>query len=291
MPINDITDWSTTADNNTDVAGFDISEGCNPRNINDAMRNMMAHVAGLRDGQGAGLQPLNANLTSLSGLTLAANRGLYSTAAGTLDLFTLTAAGRNLIDDPDAAAMRLTLGLDQVDNTADANKPVSNAVQAAIDAIETGSVWSAWTKVTTTADAAKLLTGLPTGLTEIEIQLQQVSNVGNDNFLLQIGAGSVETSGYISQSAVTGSQTRNTSSAGFIISATSAAREVSGRFSLSSPEGNLWIAEHSLSGGADTVGAQGGGILTLSSDIDRIQLTTPNGVNTFDNGAFFVRWR
>ena len=107
----------------------------------NAARPVVAGGTGATTASGArtalGVQQLNANLTSLSGLTLAADRGLYSTGADTLALFTLTQAGRALLDDPDAAAQRLTLGLNNVDNTSDANKPVSTAQQAAIDALTT----------------------------------------------------------------------------------------------------------------------------------------------------------
>lgn len=60
---------------------------------------------------GTNVQASNANLASLSGLTLSANKGLYSTGANTVALFDLTAAGRALLDDADAAAQRTTLGL------------------------------------------------------------------------------------------------------------------------------------------------------------------------------------
>lgn len=56
-------------------------------------------------------QPLDAALTSIAGLSMVADRGLYSTAADTVALFTLTAAGRALLDDADATAQRTTLGL------------------------------------------------------------------------------------------------------------------------------------------------------------------------------------
>ncbi len=56
-------------------------------------------------------QPLDAALTSISGLTTAANKMIYTTASDTYAVTDLTAAGRDLLDDADAAAQRTTLGL------------------------------------------------------------------------------------------------------------------------------------------------------------------------------------
>lgn len=53
----------------------------------------------------------NGNLTSIGALATAADRVPYYTGAGTAALATLTAFGRSLIDDADAAAARATLGL------------------------------------------------------------------------------------------------------------------------------------------------------------------------------------
>lgn len=53
---------------------------------------------------------LGAGLISIKGLTTTADNMLYTTAADTYAVATLTAAGRALLDDADAAAMRTTLG-------------------------------------------------------------------------------------------------------------------------------------------------------------------------------------
>ena len=45
MPSTAVTDWDTTAANNTDVGGTDIDEGCAPSGINNAIREIMAQVA------------------------------------------------------------------------------------------------------------------------------------------------------------------------------------------------------------------------------------------------------
>jgi hypothetical protein len=51
----------------------------------------------------------------------------------TLDPTVVTPAARALLDDPSVAAQRTTLGIGNVDNTSDANKPVSGATQAALN--------------------------------------------------------------------------------------------------------------------------------------------------------------
>lgn len=45
MAKNSVTDWDTTAGNNSDVGGINIAEGCAAANMNNAVREIMAQVA------------------------------------------------------------------------------------------------------------------------------------------------------------------------------------------------------------------------------------------------------
>ncbi len=58
-----------------------------------------------------GAQASDAGLTSISGLTTAADKMIYTTASDTYAVTTLTTSGRALIDDASTAAQRTTLGL------------------------------------------------------------------------------------------------------------------------------------------------------------------------------------
>ena len=81
---------------------------------------------------GTNIQSYDAGLASIAGLTTSANKGIYATASDTYATFDLTAFGRSILDDADAAAVRTTLGL--VINT---NVQSYSAVTAAIAGLST----------------------------------------------------------------------------------------------------------------------------------------------------------
>ena len=60
---------------------------------------------------GTDVQVFDAGLLSIAGLTTLADRMIYTTASDVYAVATLTSAGRDLLDDADAAAQRVTLNL------------------------------------------------------------------------------------------------------------------------------------------------------------------------------------
>jgi len=69
MAKNSITDYDNTAANNTDVQSVDISEGCSPSGINNAIREVMADLADVNDGTVALTSPVASAMSVTTTLT------------------------------------------------------------------------------------------------------------------------------------------------------------------------------------------------------------------------------
>jgi len=156
-----------------------------------------------------------------------------------------------------------------------------------------GTNWSSTQKIVqgtsqaTTSGTSITFTGIPSWVKRATVMFNGVSTSGTSPFLIQLGAGSVTVTGYIStgQSITGGVGGGNVSStAGMIIYSSAATGISSGHMLLTSMGSNLWISSHSLKF-STTACMFGGGDVTLSGALDRVRLTTVNGTDTFDAGS------
>jgi hypothetical protein len=94
MAKNKISEYSSTAASNTDVANINIAEGCSPSNINNAVRAVMGHLKDFQDGS-SGDSLTNSGTVTSSG-TLAVTGGLtLDGSAGTTGQVLLSAGSGN----------------------------------------------------------------------------------------------------------------------------------------------------------------------------------------------------
>lgn len=146
------------------------------------------------------------------------------------------------------------------------------------------------TAVASTSGTSVDFTGIPSWVKRVTVIFQGVSTSGTSHVLVQLGAGSVTTTGYISTSAYTQASTGTSSStAGFIVHSDNAAFVRSGAVFLTQISGNAWVSSHTLKVSTSQL-AHGGGDVTLSGTLDRIRITTVNGTDTFDAGSINIMY-
>ena len=156
---------------------------------------------------------------------------------------------------------------------------------------EPSSGFSSGTAVATTSGTSIDITGIPSGVTEITVLFKAVSTNGSSAVSIQIGDGSIVTTGYtnigggMSASSLTNTQFTN----GFVLmDSTSATWILTGYFTLKG-YGNNWF----IHGGGvrdTTYPCYSFGGKTLSGTLDRVRITTTGGSDTFDAGEVNITY-
>ena len=155
--------------------------------------------------------------------------------------------------------------------------------------IQGGAITSDTAKASTSGTTVDF-SGIPSWVKRITVMFQGVSLSGTSSVLVQIGAGSVTTSGYISGSFQQDADA--TSTAGFIVRVTVAADTLHGRMEISllNPATYVWTESHAAFRTNSNGSVAGGGSVTLGGTLDRVRITTTNGTDTFDAGTINIMY-
>jgi hypothetical protein len=149
------------------------------------------------------------------------------------------------------------------------------------------------TAVASTSGATIDFTSLPSWIKRITVMFNGVSLSGTSHLLVQLGAGSVETTSYKGQTIITNTASATLNSvAGFPIYGSEAAFNQNGNLIISTLGSNVWTASGSFAaiGGVTASVTVSGGSKTLSGTLDRVRITTVNGTDTFDLGSVNIMY-
>ena len=147
-----------------------------------------------------------------------------------------------------------------------------------------------------TSGTSITFTGIPAWAKRITVMFNGVSTSGTSNILIQIGSGSVTTTGYASGAGAVSNLTANTtigvqSTAGFIIYASNAADVLYGSSVISNVTSNSWVSFTNINTNTgQSVSITGAGGIALSGALDRVVITTVNGTDTFDAGSINIMY-
>jgi hypothetical protein len=156
-----------------------------------------------------------------------------------------------------------------------------------------GTALTLGTAVASTSGTAIDFTGIPAWAKRITVMFNGVSTSGTNSILIQLGSGTVQTSGYLTYSSKMGSASVSNGqnyTSGFGIAITSAAYITSGSAAFSTFGSSAWTGNGFF---ADSSGVNGfplGGVVSLSGALDRIRITTVGGTDTFDAGSINIMY-
>lgn len=158
----------------------------------------------------------------------------------------------------------------------------------------TGAVYNGLqtgTAVASTSGTSIDFTSIPSWVKRITVMFSGVSTNGTSNFQLQIGSGSVSSSGYACRALFlqqAASVSGTNASTGFLFANYGAANTASGAITLTLLSANTWVATGYVADSGTNASITGGNSPALSGALDRVRITTVNGTDTFDAGTINI---
>jgi hypothetical protein len=150
---------------------------------------------------------------------------------------------------------------------------------------QSGGVSLASAQATTASASIDIAATIPDTVKRVTLLFNSISTNGAAHLLVQLGAGSIQTTGYAG-SADNGSASF-TSSTGFGIVLGASTAIISGRMDFTLVGSNIYICDYVM-GRHDTGNVnRGGGVVTLSGALGKIRIATANGSDLIDVGGSF----
>ena len=153
------------------------------------------------------------------------------------------------------------------------------------------SVITSGTSVASTSGTSIDFTSIPSWVKRITVLFSNVSTTGTSPVLIQVGSGSVTTTGYASSGTVSDSIGNNPAfTTGLVLSALStAAQSRTGSMTLFLLGSNTWIGNCTVASvAAGPSGYAAGYTPALGGALDRVRITTVAGTDTFDAGSINI---
>jgi hypothetical protein len=149
------------------------------------------------------------------------------------------------------------------------------------------------TVVASTSGTSIDFTSIPNWVKQITVMFNNVSTNGSSNFLIQIGSGSITSSGYITGAVqLAGGNSVTGSTDGYIVTGTNTAGSTYyGNILLNLISANTWQSGANLWNTAGAINVSSGASGSLSGALDRIRITTINGTDIFDNGLINIQYK
>lgn len=170
----------------------------------------------------------------------------------------------------------------------------SPSISGAVMSTMGSSVITSGTAVASTSGTSIDFTGIPSWVKRITVMFSGVSFTSTSPLgIVQIGSGSVTTSGYLGTlttlvSASSVSTNAMTTGFGYANFSGAAADTVIGAMVLTTLGSNVWVAFGTFGNTNTLRGLFSGGNITLGGALDRVRITTTDGTTTFDAGSINI---
>jgi hypothetical protein len=200
---------------------------------------------------------------------------------------------RTITQNPTALTTATVTASDEImiADVDDSNNPKKDTVQGILDLVPASVTLG--TPTASTSGTAISFASIPAGTKRIIVSLIGVSTNGTSDLIVQIGdSGGYEASGYSGTSETIGVASQNMST-GFDLTANMAATYIlhgAAILTLENSSAFTWSFVNTLGNSDSAVRHNCAGTKSLSAELDRIQVTTVGGSDTFDAGEINITY-